>query len=527
MPHLSCLSQRRYECFDFPGCRSSFPTSVPSHTVLRGDDTKLFSSGVRQPLVSEVWTVAQQRGPLHLLGSRHLVMDLSVSRVDQLSAHRLAAVRSVDPSQLRSANSDVLKKLEAQPLDVPMASNEEALQHSRGRASEIGGTPQSRQTCIEVQSWAQTSTSSVSLHSRTTSLKIARRCTLGSRRAGPWGCFRLLRGQRGPSRPLSAAGLEARLRPPASHTHPRVSPAQSREHAHQAVGARGRLTNRGGSASPLLQRRLRTAERPRLASRDGPEPGGPTAARPGPVPPEIVPSWKRAAPEPRGPPFQCYRAKGALPIAKAQHDPAAKTAPAFPHKEAARGYPRTRWSPRGEKESHRLGGKETSETKCFRLKTNEEPVKPPCTDENEGEDCLAANAEMNKPEDQDKALMHYGNNMPVRPGILVQRQSKDVVATLLRDNTRAEENKDKWTTEPENTRPTTHEGELDEKTPPHFHRTTSAADQKRPLKGVTFSKEVIVVDLGNEYAVPRTYAREHKERKRRAVRETEPLTSNH
>ncbi|XP_021482178.1 uncharacterized protein C2orf74 homolog [Meriones unguiculatus] len=151
--------------------------------------------------------------------------------------------------------------------------------------------------------------------------------------------------------------------------------------------------------------------------------------------------------------------------------------------------------------------------KCFRLKMNEEPVKPPCTDENEGEYCLAANAEMNKPEDQDKVLMHYGNNMPVRPGILVQRQSKDVVTTLLRGDTRAEENKDKWTTEPEHARPTAHEGELDEKTPPHFHRTTSAADQKRPLKGVTFSKEVIVVDLGNEYATPRTYAREHKERK--------------
>lgn len=36
---------------------------------------------------------------------------------------------------------------------------------------------------------------------------------------------------------------------------------------------------------------------------------------------------------------------------------------------------------------------------------------------------------------------------------------------------------------------------------------------RRPLKGVTFSREVIVVDLGKEYPTPQSYTRKHKERK--------------
>jgi len=57
------------------------------------------------------------------------------------------------------------------------------------------------------------------------------------------------------------------------------------------------------------------------------------------------------------------------------------------------------------------------------------------------------------------------------------------------------------------------QGEFAEKIPIHVHRTPTDRSQKRPIKGVTFSKEVIVVDLGNEDATPRSYAREHKERK--------------
>ncbi|ERE88211.1 uncharacterized protein C2orf74 homolog [Cricetulus griseus] len=154
--------------------------------------------------------------------------------------------------------------------------------------------------------------------------------------------------------------------------------------------------------------------------------------------------------------------------------------------------------------------------KCFTGKTTEEPAKPPCTDENEGEDCLFASAKMNKPKDQEKVLLRLVNmDMPVRPGILVQRQSKDgEVASPLGEITEAEEDKHRQTLEPlTNAGETTLEGESAEKTPVHVHRTSTAESQKRPLKGVTFSKEVIVVDLGNKYPTPRSYSREHKERK--------------
>ncbi|XP_038201340.1 uncharacterized protein C2orf74 homolog [Arvicola amphibius] len=152
--------------------------------------------------------------------------------------------------------------------------------------------------------------------------------------------------------------------------------------------------------------------------------------------------------------------------------------------------------------------------KCFKG-NNEEPVNLLCTDENEGEDCLAANVEMNKPEDQDKVLLHFVNmDMPVRPGILVQRQSKEATAPHLRDNFDSEEDKNRQIFESANVRETAYKGEIVERTPTHVTLTPSVIEsQKRPLKGVTFSKEVIVVDLGNEYSRPRSYAREHKERK--------------
>lgn len=38
-------------------------------------------------------------------------------------------------------------------------------------------------------------------------------------------------------------------------------------------------------------------------------------------------------------------------------------------------------------------------------------------------------------------------------------------------------------------------------------------NSKRPLKGVTFSREVIVVDLGEKHPAPQSHIQEHKERK--------------
>ncbi|XP_031198797.1 uncharacterized protein C2orf74 homolog [Mastomys coucha] len=152
--------------------------------------------------------------------------------------------------------------------------------------------------------------------------------------------------------------------------------------------------------------------------------------------------------------------------------------------------------------------------KCYQGHNHEEPVKTFCTGENEGEDCLAVNAEMDKPRDQDKVLLHFVDmGIPVRPSILVQRQSKEEMATSVGDNIKAEEYKNRQTHQPVNARETNHEDELAEKIPIHVHRSSVSGSQKRPLKGVTFSKEVIVVDLGKEYPTPQSYAREHKERK--------------
>ncbi|CAO2640846.1 Uncharacterized protein C2orf74 homolog [Lemmus lemmus] len=123
---------------------------------------------------------------------------------------------------------------------------------------------------------------------------------------------------------------------------------------------------------------------------------------------------------------------------------------------------------------------------------------------------------MNKPEDQNKVLLHFVNmDMPVRPGILVQRQSKEAMALHLRENIEAEEDKNRHSLESANATGTTHKDEIAEKTLAYVTQIPSIVEsQKRPLKGVTFSKEVIVVDLGNEYySTPRRYAREHRERK--------------
>ncbi|XP_008842716.1 uncharacterized protein C2orf74 homolog [Nannospalax galili] len=152
--------------------------------------------------------------------------------------------------------------------------------------------------------------------------------------------------------------------------------------------------------------------------------------------------------------------------------------------------------------------------KCFKGTKTQESEKHLCTDESGGEDCLVANREMSKPEEQEKILLHYVNlEAPVRPGILVQRQSKEVVGTPLGEEAEDKDRK-KQMEETENFGETDREGENVQKAPRPVHRTPSAVEgQKRPLKGVTFSKEVIVVDLGNEHPTPGSYAQEHKERK--------------
>ncbi|XP_062064673.1 uncharacterized protein C2orf74 homolog [Lepus europaeus] len=161
--------------------------------------------------------------------------------------------------------------------------------------------------------------------------------------------------------------------------------------------------------------------------------------------------------------------------------------------------------------------------KCFQSKKREETDKVPCADANGGEECSAATVGPNAPGDQEKILRQMVDlNPPVRPGILVQRRSREVVNFENRDDVEAEE-EDK-AKDPENAEEANQEvRELIfctlcpiplQKTHLPVSRTPSALENhKRPLKGVTFSREVIVVDLGNEYPAPRSYTREHKERK--------------
>uniref|UniRef100_A0A8C0DYK4 Chromosome 2 open reading frame 74 n=2 Tax=Balaenoptera TaxID=9766 RepID=A0A8C0DYK4_BALMU len=149
--------------------------------------------------------------------------------------------------------------------------------------------------------------------------------------------------------------------------------------------------------------------------------------------------------------------------------------------------------------------------KCSQSRTDEETEKRPCIDANGGEDCTAANTEMNNSGDKEKTLV------PTRPGILVQRRSKAVVATRLGnggDVKDEEEDKIKEKQKAENAGENGQENDCLQKPPIPVTGSPSVVDNhKRPLKGVTFSREVIVVDLGKDNPIARSYTRLHKERK--------------
>ncbi|XP_014646898.1 PREDICTED: uncharacterized protein C2orf74 homolog [Ceratotherium simum simum] len=149
--------------------------------------------------------------------------------------------------------------------------------------------------------------------------------------------------------------------------------------------------------------------------------------------------------------------------------------------------------------------------KCVQSKKDEETEKGPCTDANGGEDCLAANVETNNSGDKDKTLTS------MRPGILVQRQSKEVVAIPFENREDAEDEevaKIKQKQKLENAKENGQEDVDLQKSPIRVTGSPSVIENhKRPLKGVTFSREVIVVDLGKDHPVSRSYTRIHKERK--------------
>ncbi|XP_072793783.1 uncharacterized protein C2orf74 homolog isoform X3 [Vicugna pacos] len=138
---------------------------------------------------------------------------------------------------------------------------------------------------------------------------------------------------------------------------------------------------------------------------------------------------------------------------------------------------------------------------------DEQTEKGPCTDANGGEGCTAANMEVDNLGDQEKPPV------PMRPGILVQRQSKEVVAIPLgngEDVEDEEEDKIKEKQKPETAGEngqevmmgfSTLKGQLRiclieeeddylQKPPiPVTGSPSAIGNHKRPLKGVTFSRE--------------------------------------
>ncbi|OWK10761.1 hypothetical protein Celaphus_00005493, partial [Cervus elaphus hippelaphus] len=105
---------------------------------------------------------------------------------------------------------------------------------------------------------------------------------------------------------------------------------------------------------------------------------------------------------------------------------------------------------------------------------------------------------------------------PARHGILVQRRSKEAMTTPLgnrEDVEGEEENKTKEKRKPENAGENGQEDDYLQKPLIPVTGSPSVVDNhKRPLKGVTFSREVIVVDLGKDNPIARSYTRLHKER---------------
>ncbi|XP_023601778.1 uncharacterized protein C2orf74 homolog [Myotis lucifugus] len=142
----------------------------------------------------------------------------------------------------------------------------------------------------------------------------------------------------------------------------------------------------------------------------------------------------------------------------------------------------------------------------FQRRKTEETENGPC------EDCLTDNVQTSNPRDQENNLQQI-----MRPGILVHRPNKEMEAAYLKNNEDIEGGV---------------EGEIQEEPDPEGPKENSPKDtdlqgahmsvtgtpsvidnSKRPLKGVTFSREVIVVDLGEKHPAPQSHIQEHKERK--------------
>ncbi|XP_053056620.1 uncharacterized protein C2orf74 homolog isoform X1 [Acinonyx jubatus] len=138
--------------------------------------------------------------------------------------------------------------------------------------------------------------------------------------------------------------------------------------------------------------------------------------------------------------------------------------------------------------------------KCFQSKKDVQTEKRPRADGNGGEGCLAANVEANISRDQEKTLLTQiiDLNAPMRPGILVQRRSKEALITPLEEKENMEEEGEdivREKQEPKNAEGNGQEDDDLQKPPIPVTRSQSAVENhRRPLKGVTFSRELRFTD---------------------------------
>ncbi|XP_036118119.1 uncharacterized protein C2orf74 homolog [Molossus molossus] len=136
--------------------------------------------------------------------------------------------------------------------------------------------------------------------------------------------------------------------------------------------------------------------------------------------------------------------------------------------------------------------------KCFQTKKDGKIENGSC------QDCLTPSVAKNNSRDPKLILR--------RPSILVKKRSEEIVTTEFKkkEDTEGKIQKEQ---NPEEDKENRKEDDDLQKAAITVNATTSVTDSKRPLKGVTFSREVIIVDLGKKYPTPQSYIQEHKERK--------------
>ncbi|XP_045150012.1 uncharacterized protein C2orf74 homolog [Echinops telfairi] len=145
--------------------------------------------------------------------------------------------------------------------------------------------------------------------------------------------------------------------------------------------------------------------------------------------------------------------------------------------------------------------------KCFQRKTCQDGADGECLGEASSEDT----GEPGTSGGPEKSTFTHLMDAPAKPGILIQKQREEVVNPALGMYLQPKEDTQAKITENKESQDADKSAQ-ESKSVMRF-ALPEEEDPKRRLKGVTFSREVIVVDLGKASPTPQSYTREHKERK--------------